>query len=1171
MRKTLFITLMVLLLLLVLPYTLTRFSPISSRLGGWVAAKISQKSGFDVEIGQLRFTLPFYLILEGVSVSSSDHKVAESDKIRIAWSPLRLFKGELSFPIIESREISLFLSEGERLGPPIPKEWPCSPIGLHLGNGRVDELILYSGGKESSRAALSQGEFTFHPKCSDFFASVTIQKLGADPIWQLSLIGDSAAQEVSLVAIGKELGESTDRPISATQLETSIVGSLADWWQLLAPPPFSPKPLLYGQIEAELAPNPYAPLLYKMIGKEARASGYLYIDSALSLHLVDLELVGNDLQLTASGEITKNGSIVNGYFSGELFELSALLTDPLLVVRGGLEIDGTLSGPITTPTVAIHFTSPLLLFDRIPLYTPRGSIEWQYGAQGFYGTLQVEGFSGKSPLRLSTAFAERRGGSIALPNIRLHGEGVDLSGSLLLDKERERSSGELHGRLQSLAPWSPSIDANLEGGGTVAMSLKPRQEGTPQQLTLDLNGCAIIYNQFEVDRLKLQLALQNPFRGVRSGTITAQMGGVRFGLLCFQEAKVELQPTLSGWAFAASAQGGRSWIQTQGLFTPTSKMATLRLDQLDGSLQGERFQLEAPLVASYAPKSALSLSPSRLLFGNGSFALAAELSPSMSRVKADIRSFPLSWLAPLSLGPPLEGELSGQIDLKGENNETSGTARLEWQGIALAGSRRPSDRPIAGWIELKLDKNRAALRAHSAPTGVSPLDLALDLPLQVQLMPFTLVVPPGEKVAGQIAYSGAIGPMSRTLLFRNALLEGEIALDLSLQGSSSALELRGWVEIQKGHYTNLRMGTTLANLTASAVAKGDKLVLTSLSASDECGGTLSAKGELAVQLQELFPFRLEIDLNRIVLFDMEDVRVQFSGPLLFSGNLQKPLLSGHVIVPGAELKIPDRIRPTIPTLEATYINPPQVVQAKEKRSRSNPCQLDLQLDILPNVSLIGRGLNSTWRGDLTVQGTTSEPDALGQLELVEGCFRFSDHIFQLVQGRMGFDGPLEVATLELVATLCAQGVDVIASLAGKVDNPKLTLRSVPPLPLREVLSLVLFNAPIDEITPFQALQLAAATAELSGGAMIPNPLRTIQCKLGLDHLTIVRPDHSTDEIGIEGGRHIGRYGYLTLYRSLQQQYNHMLLELDLFEQWQVYTEIQDTEGETFGVRWKKDY
>jgi translocation and assembly module TamB len=69
-----------------------------------------------------------------------------------------------------------------------------------------------------------------------------------------------------------------------------------------------------------------------------------------------------------------------------------------------------------------------------------------------------------------------------------------------------------------------------------------------------------------------------------------------------------------------------------------------------------------------------------------------------------------------------------------------------------------------------------------------------------------------------------------------------------------------------------------------------------------------------------------------------------------------------------------------------------------------------------------------------------------------------------------------------VATTEARtGTVIRVVLEGPPRSPEVTFESTPELPPDEVLAQLLFGVDIESITPFQAIQLASAVAELSGG------------------------------------------------------------------------------------------
>ncbi|MDD9329806.1 MAG: translocation/assembly module TamB domain-containing protein, partial [Bartonella sp.] len=73
---------------------------------------------------------------------------------------------------------------------------------------------------------------------------------------------------------------------------------------------------------------------------------------------------------------------------------------------------------------------------------------------------------------------------------------------------------------------------------------------------------------------------------------------------------------------------------------------------------------------------------------------------------------------------------------------------------------------------------------------------------------------------------------------------------------------------------------------------------------------------------------------------------------------------------------------------------------------------------------------------------------------------------------------------------------------GTIDNLDIQFSSQPVLPQDEVLARLIFNRSLNELSPFQIVQLTAAAAELAG-ASNTSLLNTLRSHIGLDDLDVV--------------------------------------------------------------------
>jgi translocation and assembly module TamB len=141
---------------------------------------------------------------------------------------------------------------------------------------------------------------------------------------------------------------------------------------------------------------------------------------------------------------------------------------------------------------------------------------------------------------------------------------------------------------------------------------------------------------------------------------------------------------------------------------------------------------------------------------------------------------------------------------------------------------------------------------------------------------------------------------------------------------------------------------------------------------------------------------------------------------------------------------------------------------------------------------------------------------VGAFELRRGRLSLVGQRIDLTRGRLTFAGDL-VPDLDFLAETRAGDVTAQVGVTGPASQPRFALTSAPELPQDEVLSRLLFAKASGNLSAFQALQLAQALAQLSGGGGSDVFDRTRRA-LGVDSLDITT--------GASGGPAIGASRYI---------------------------------------------
>ncbi len=179
-------------------------------------------------------------------------------------------------------------------------------------------------------------------------------------------------------------------------------------------------------------------------------------------------------------------------------------------------------------------------------------------------------------------------------------------------------------------------------------------------------------------------------------------------------------------------------------------------------------------------------------------------------------------------------------------------------------------------------------------------------------------------------------------------------------------------------------------------------------------------------------------------------------------------------------------------------------------------------------------VNITVGGDLNVRKAPGDRVRLvGTIETVRGTYEFQSRRFELVRGgTIRFVGETEINPfLNVSATrqIPNTGVEARVHIGGSVKAPELQLTSNPPLEESDILALIVFNRPVNELGTGERSSLAATAGGIATG-FIAAPLgESIGKALDLDLFEITTSTESGDlGAGITLGHQVGDRAFLKL-------------------------------------------
>jgi translocation and assembly module TamB len=155
----------------------------------------------------------------------------------------------------------------------------------------------------------------------------------------------------------------------------------------------------------------------------------------------------------------------------------------------------------------------------------------------------------------------------------------------------------------------------------------------------------------------------------------------------------------------------------------------------------------------------------------------------------------------------------------------------------------------------------------------------------------------------------------------------------------------------------------------------------------------------------------------------------------------------------------------------------------------------------------------------------------------------------------------------------APGKDMVAriNLSGSAASPKLTLSSEPPFPSDEILTRLLFGRSVADITPMQAVQLAAAATTLAGGDSSFDIMDRARKFLFVDQLEVKQAEGLDKQTTVSAGKYLREGVYLEVEKGVGPESGKSSVQVDIPPNLTLETEVGENAQGGVGLNWKLHY
>lgn len=628
----------------------------------------------------------------------------------------------------------------------------------------------------------------------------------------------------------------------------------------------------------------------------------------------------------------------------------------------------------------------------------------------------------------------------------------------------------------------------------------------------------------------------------------------------------------ANWPYTISAKGKLKdpfEIDSNGFWRYGQQELIINIQDLTGILFTHPFVSPEPIQFQWQDDK-IKLSEVKINLSDSSLYALIDMNKQHGSIDLKIDHFPLEFISLFKPEVELNGYFSLNSSLSNVSENLTGKVYFDIHEInSIYEELVPQGSFIAD-----LKKDRMLIKGDLNANGTQLLDINASIPIQIAPLELNFSIDKHKSIDALFSYNGKIEKLLDFFDLGSHFIAGDLNADLHIKNSLLNLDINGKAKISNGIYENYYTGSSLSNITADIIANNQMITLKSLHATGKEKGEFSSKGKLSLSYHKDYPFEASIDFEDLLLAQFIYGDAKGRGKLKLTGNKNKADLAGRIKINEANIDIPSSLPTDVPDLQVRYIHPLPILDLETKIYQTNfPCYLDLLIDAPENVSIEGKGVISTWGGSFSIVGKIDEVIPKGQLELKTGEFSFAGKVFKLTEGTLMFPGTKDQPPfLELSGQLTEKGKTIIGSLKGPINKPKLDFHSIPPLPMSQILSLLLFGQDLEEISGIQAVQLAALVASLSGDG--PDILESTRKSLGIDRLNIVSvPVKDKEEaLSVQVGKYITKGVMVTVTQGAGPDQREVGVEVDLSKGFSFQAETQQQlEQGKFTLKWNYSY
>ncbi len=766
--------------------------------------------------------------------------------------------------------------------------------------------------------------------------------------------------------------------------------------------------------------------------------------------------------------------------------------------------------------------------------------------------------------------------TITGPDINITGQGA------IALNETGASNLTAHVETPSLERVGELVGQPLKGAAVIDTTVT----GNATELTAtgNLKGSNIGYGENEALTLNSDFTLKVPELTPVRSTVQAksqatfvEVGGQKITGLTADTTYSDSQLT-----FNATAQEGKRQLSAEGsaVFHPDHREVHLGSLALQSEMIQWRTVAGEEARIQYAPNR-IAIENLHLVSGDQRINAEGVLGSDREALNVKAENVDVAQLDQLFLG---DQRLAGRLNADARIMGTTSAPKAEGQFSLTQGAfRQFKFESFGGKVDYAGRGVNVDVRLQQSPAawiqakGYAPVTLLQPNPPGVE---GHREPAPGEAIDLQLTSSQIDLGIVQGFTSYVTDVTGVMQANVKVTGSGTDPHLDGAVDIRGGSFAVPDLGTKYTGLDTRIDLKQDGLTVSEMRIMDDHAHLMTIGGTLGVHQREVGAVDLKIESHHFEVIHNKLATLNLDTNIQVTGELRKPKLVGSVDVDKGTVDVAlllDQTTSDAYSTEATNVgDAPAPEQGSAFSGIYDALDLELGLGVPSTMVLNGKDLRPanapidigdmsvTVGGAMQIRKAPGEKIRLtGEVNTVRGNYQFQGRRFEILRdGRIRFAGTEELDPLiDLRARRIISGVETFVRVQGTLTQPELTFSSNPPMDQADILSLIVFNAPINELGEGQQVTLAERAGALAGGYLASGLARSIGDALKLDEFEIQAQGEQGLGPTVSVGEQVGGRTYFRVRQGFgAEQATEFILEYQIAD----YLRLQGTMAQIAG-------